>query len=203
MGLWLGFVLVAAVDIVTPGPAIVLAVHNGAVVGPRRTLWSTLGNELGLLGHGLIGALGIGAVLGSSAGLLIVMQTIGAVYLTYLGVTKLRSARDPLTTEVGQIDGEPTALFRSGFATAALNPRPFLFFAALLPQFINPARSFGVQVTAMIATFLVLSFASLSGYALLGSRVGSLRRGDQIRRGLMRISGLAFLFFAAHLMGIV
>ena len=144
---------------------------------------------------------GIGAILGSSAGLLTVMQIVGAVYLTYLGVTKLRSARDPLITEVQSVDDEPTALFRSGFATAALNPRPFLFFAALLPQFINPARSFGLQVTAMIATFLALSFASLSGYALLGSRVGSLRRGDQIRRGLMRISGLAFLFFAAHLVG--
>lgn len=202
MNLWLAFIAVATVDIVTPGPAIVLAVNNGAVHGVRRTLWSTFGNELGLLTHGVVGGIGVAAVLETMPGLLLAMQVVGTAYLVWLGVTRLRRAGAAVDTQAS-IATATGSLVRTGFGTAALNPRPFLFFAALLPQFVHPARPFGVQVAAMIATFLAISFASLSLYSVLGSRIGALPNGDRVRRWLTKISGVAFLAFAVHFSGLV
>ena len=161
VSLWLGFVALATVDIITPGPAIVLAVNNGAAYGVRRTLWSTFGNEVGLLAHGVVGGVGVAAALEALPGLLLTMQVMGAAYLTWLGVSRLRRPRDDTSAN----NANPSAvnrqsLIRTGFGTAALNPRPFLFFAALLPQFVHPERPFGMHWLTRVSGMAFLGFAA-------------------------------------------
>jgi len=204
VSLWLGFIAVAAVDIVTPGPAIVLAVNNGALYGPRRTLWSTLGNEMGLLGHGVVGAVGVAAAIEAMPRLFVGLELIGVAYLCWLGIARLRSNAATVNDRCSVSSSVSAAnLVRTGFGTAALNPRPFLFFAALLPQFIHPEQPFALQIAAMISTFLALSFLSLSLYSMVGSRLGGLRGGERMQWALTRVSGAAFLVFAAHLAGVL
>lgn len=216
MQLWLPYVGVALANILSPGPAVVLAVNHGALFGPRRTLWSTLGNALGLIAHALIGALGVGVALQRAPSLLSAIQLVGAVYLAHLGIKILRSsgvqrmasqsratsvssALRPTSAELpDSLTLSGSGIFRRGLTTAALNPHPFVFFAALFPQFVSPTQPLAGQLALLIVTFLVLSLFSLSSYSLLGHIVGQAGSSERAISWISTVSGIAFVGFACR-----
>lgn len=151
---WLIY-LVAAIGLsLSPGPNGLLALTHGALHGRRKTLWTIFGGSVGFVAVIALSMFGIGALLQTSLVWLTVLKWVGGAYLVWLGVQVWRSP--PIGVELrsgGGGDRGGWSLFRQGLLSAATNPKGILFFAAFLPQFIDPARSLWLQFAIMAGTF--------------------------------------------------
>ncbi|CAL77534.1 putative transporter, LysE family [Bradyrhizobium sp. ORS 278] len=193
---WFLFLLTSIGISITPGPNGLLALTHGALHGGRKTLFTIAG---GLIGFVLIMALcmfGIGALVQSSITWLSVLKWIGGLYLAWLGVKLWRSP--PVAVDVSDkpVTARGRVLFRQGFLTAATNPKCLLFFSALLPQFIDPARSLAVQFAIVATTYTVTEFVTELAIASTAARVRPWlartgRRFNQVCGGIFVAVGLA------------
>ena len=201
--LFVGFAIVAAF---TPGPAVMLAIHNAMHFGGRRALWSSLGNITGLLALATLSAVGVNALLQTSVLAFTVAKLAGASYLIWLGVQQWRKARQapPLTAsqrvETPQGERHPRALFFKGFGVAMTNPKAIAFITALFPQFLSAAHPLVPQYVALTATFMGISLLTLSAYA--GFAVFTRQRlGQWFASGWpQRVSGTVFCVFGVGLL---
>jgi threonine/homoserine/homoserine lactone efflux protein len=151
---WLIY-LVASVGLsLSPGPNGLLALTHGALHGHRMALFTIFGGSLGFVLVIALSMFGIGALLASSVLWLVVLKWVGGAYLVGLGIQVWRSP--PLATQMAAPAAgcSRASLFRQGLLSAATNPKGLLFFAAFLPQFIDPARSLLVQFFVMAGTFV-------------------------------------------------
>lgn len=151
---WLIYLLAVVGLSLSPGPNGLLALTHGALHGRRRTLWTICGGTLGFTAVIALSMFGIGALLRASTAALTVMQWVGGAYLVWLGVQVWRSppiALAAFAAALPRVSG--WALFRQGLLSALTNPKGLLFFAAFLPQFIDPARSLVMQFLIMAGTF--------------------------------------------------
>jgi threonine/homoserine/homoserine lactone efflux protein len=114
---------------------------------------------------------GIGALLKTSLAWLTVMKWVGGAYLVWLGVQVWRSP--PIGIDPAEkVDERPSwSLFRQGALSALTNPKGILFFAAFLPQFIDPARSIAVQFAIMASTFAVIEILTELFIASMAHRI--------------------------------
>lgn len=200
--LLLAYSAVAAVAIVSPGPAVLLALRNGAMHGPRAVVWSSLGNVCGLFCLSSAAMLGLGALLMSSALLFALVKAMGAFYLCYVGLRHLlgrASALAPPATEAARTPPARAALYREAFWLAATNPKPILFFTALFPQFLDPHAPLPPQHFVLTGIFMALSFASLMGYALLAARARAVLLRPRLARWVNRAVGAVFVAFGVSL----
>src|SRR5215813_3782984 len=133
------FVLASLSLLLIPGPAVLYIVTRSIDQGRLAGLISVLGIEVGGLFHVAAAALGLSAILLSSALAFDIVKYLGAAYLIYLGVRKLLSPVE----ETGNADIQRESLSRiywQGFAVNILNPKTALFFFAFLPQFVSPEK---------------------------------------------------------------
>src|SRR5690348_392379 len=130
------FASIIVVLALTPGPDFIYITTRGMAQGRRAALLSTVGVCVGYLVCTLLAALGLSALLHSSALAFDIVRYVGAIYLVYLGVRALLSkAGGPLTP--GAVHAAPPGrILRQGILTSMLNPKGILVFAALLPQFV-------------------------------------------------------------------
>ena len=145
---WLIY-LVAAIGLsLTPGPNGLLCLTHGVRFGLARTVYTVLGGILGFMGLIALSMAGMGALLAASEQAFTVAKWLGAAYLVYLGIRTWRA------------DGETAAwrLFSQGFLVATSNPKALIFFAAFLPQFIDPEGSWLLQFAILGGTFGIVEF---------------------------------------------
>jgi homoserine/homoserine lactone efflux protein len=157
---WLVY-LVAAIGLsLSPGPNGLLALTHGALHGRRLTLFTIAGGALGFVLVIALSMFGIGALLKSSLVWLQVMKWLGGAYLVWLGIQVWRSA--PMGEALAQTATARSgaSLFRQGLLSAVTNPKGILFFAAFLPQFIDPTRSLWLQFLLMAGTFALVEIAT-------------------------------------------
>lgn len=133
------FTLAALGLLLIPGPSVVYIVTHSAVQGKRAGLASVLGIELAGLIHAIAAALGLSALLLSSAIAFSVVKYLGAVYLIYLGMRTLLTRQKPQQAAI-VVPKSFSRLFIQGFLVDLFNPKTALFFYAFLPQFVDPAR---------------------------------------------------------------
>lgn len=137
---------------ITPGADTLYIVTRSVSQGSRAGALAALGVGLGCCVHTLAAALGLSALLATSATLFTTVKWVGAVYLFYLGITLIRksfvSNQEPVALPVNQ--GTSGRIFLQGFLTNVLNPKVALFFLAFVPQFIAP------QALHKTAAFLFL-----------------------------------------------
>src|SRR5919108_1115352 len=141
------FVAAALLLLITPGPAVLYIVARSVDQGRRAGLVSMLGVHAGTLVHIAGAAAGLSAVLMASATAFSVVKYLGAAYLIYLGVRRLRdrSVATAATTAPRAVDLRRA--FVDGFVVNLLNPKTALFFLAFLPQFVDVARgAVGAQI---------------------------------------------------------
>jgi threonine/homoserine/homoserine lactone efflux protein len=121
----------------TPGPDVIYIMTRGIAQGRTAALLSTVGICIGYLVYTTLAALGLSALLQSSAIAFEIVRYAGAIYLLYLGIRTLLSKHGgPLT--LGAVNPVPPArILQQGILTSMLNPKGILVFAALLPQFVN------------------------------------------------------------------
>ena len=190
------FTVAAVTLLVIPGPAVLYIVTRSVDQGRAAGLASVCGVHVGTLLHVAAAALGLSALLVSSATAYHTVRWLGAAYLIWLGVRRLL-ARDedgpgsgagpgPGSRRVGQ-----GRVFAQGVVVNVLNPKTALFFFAFLPQFVDTARgSVPFQVLVFGVAFVLLGLLSDGAYALLASTgAGWLRRRPGVARASRLVSG--------------
>lgn len=187
------FLVAALILVVTPGPAVLYIVTRGIDQGRAAGIVSVLGVGLGNFVHVLAAALGLSALLASSALAFSVVKYAGAAYLIFLGLRKLLSP----AVDVGPVklrEASRAAIFRQGAIVAALNPKTALFFLAFLPQFTDPGRgAVWLQLVVLGSITVSLGVASDSVYALLsGSLAEWFKRKKTFLRGEKYLSGTVY-----------
>jgi homoserine/homoserine lactone efflux protein len=180
----------------SPGPNGLLALTHGALHGRGRAIYTIAGGVLGFVAVMALSMFGIGALLQASVGWITVLKWLGGAYLVWLGIQVWRAPPIRLTLDEAAPVARRLTLFRQGALSALTNPKALLFFAAFLPQFIDPARSLVVQFAIMAGTFaaieLVTEFilASMAqGISPWLARVG--RRFNRVCGGIFMAIGVA------------
>jgi threonine/homoserine/homoserine lactone efflux protein len=133
------FVLAGVLLNVTPGPDMLYIIGRSTTQGWRAGAAAALGIGAGCLVHIAAAALGLSAVLATSAAAFAVLKIAGATYLVYVGISLILSSRAAAKTAPTAVTARVTlrAVFVQGFFTNVLNPKVALFFLAFLPQFID------------------------------------------------------------------
>jgi threonine/homoserine/homoserine lactone efflux protein len=199
----LAFAIVATLAILSPGPAVLLSLRNGATHGARAVMWSALGNVCGVCCLSIAAILGLGVVLKSSVVLFGLLKIVGAAYLFYVGVRQLRASRTvkPPTADRSQpANVRRRDLYREGFLVAATNPKAVLFFTALFPQFIDAHQPVLPQFVLLTLLFMAISYVSHLCYAALASRARGALLKPLFAQWLSRVAGVVFMVFAALLL---
>src|SRR5579859_5297270 len=184
------FIGSALVLLVIPGPAVFYITSRSIGHGRAAGLISALGIQVGTLVHVAAAAVGLSALLMSSAAAFAAVKYLGAAYLIYLGVQKLRRAESlELSGEADQIN--LSRIFAQGVVVNVLNPKTALFFFAFLPQFVNPSRGHvPAQILFLGILFSFLGVTSDCLWALVaGSAAHLLKRNPRWTRTQRYVSG--------------
>lgn len=193
------FVATVAISL-SPGPGAIAAMGAGLNHGRRGGRPIALGLTLGVWTQLAVVGVGLGALLAASATAFAIAKWLGVAYLVWLGVQQWRAPAAQLVAR--EPGGGPTsgrALLLRGWTVNALNPKGTIFLLAVLPQFVDPARPLPAQYLSIAATFGVVEFSVMRGYAALASRVlGALRTPRQMR-ALNRAFGGLFVAAGALL----
>jgi threonine/homoserine/homoserine lactone efflux protein len=192
---WLAFTLVALAVSLIPGPAVIAVVTTALRSGFRASLATNAGVLCGDAVFVAAAALGLGAALVASHALFVAVRWAGIAYLAYLGLRALLERSGPFAVD-GATD---THAFRLGLSTQLANPKVVLFFGALLPQFVDPARPAAPQFVMLGATFIVSDLVVFAAYGALAHRARALLRNPRAKRVAGRITGIAMLGAAARL----
>lgn len=165
------FAVASFILILIPGPSVMFVVGRALAYGRRPALAGVVGNELGALALVIAVALGIGTVVQESVVVFTVMKLAGAAYLVYLGVRTFR--RRAAMALLGEGTGAPRNGRRTmldGFIVGVSNPKTAVFFAAVLPQFVN--RTGGhvpMQMFLLGLMFALIALLSDSAWSLVAS----------------------------------
>lgn len=189
------FAMTTLVVVITPGPAAIAVATQASGNGLWRVQAAIAGVAFANVVFFVLSATGISASIIASETLFTLIKWFGIGYLTYLGLTAILSASGGF--QVGQADRTRLrGLFGKGFVVEFANPKALLYFAAILPQFIDPALPMLPQFVIMGLTTLLFDFAAYSAYAALGSKVANSAMKPDTVRWLNRIAGSALLFSA-------
>lgn len=187
---WL-FVVTSLVLIVTPGQDMMLVMSRSIAQGWKAGVVTAAGVSTGLLGHSLLAALGLGALLMASKMVFLAIKFVGAAYLIYLGVRLLVQKPSDLSVQGAAAQPFGKLFFQGAFSNIS-NPKITIFYFAYLPQFIpeNTAHPmmllFSLGVAFAVLTFLVKGPV---GYGA-GVLSGWLRKRPLMLSGINRSSGV-------------
>jgi threonine/homoserine/homoserine lactone efflux protein len=180
--------------LLVPGPAVLYITARSASQGRMAGLVSVLAIETANFLQAAAAALGLAAIVYSSALAFDVVKYLGAAYLIYLGIGKLFFSKEKVAEEAV----EPESLWRiywQGFAINLLNPKTALFFFSFLPQFIAPERGNVTAQTFLLgAIFVGLAVITDSLYAVLASSLaGQLKGSRNFQKGGRYFAGLIYI----------
>lgn len=197
---WWLFVMMTFVVSATPGPNMLLIMTHSARYGFKSAMATMAGCMSALLVMMSISAAGLGALLQAFPAVFDTLRWTGAAYLAYLGVKSWRAHVQDQTAETVKQElakVKPWALYREGVLVAASNPKAILFAAAFLPQFIQPSLPKLPQFGILLATFSVIEISWYCIYAGSGKTLASYLRRASVMRTFNRLTGGAFVGFAA------
>ena len=199
--LWL-FIVSGLLLNITPGPDSLFIMARSATQGWRAGVVACWGVGSGVFVHVLAAALGLSALLATSATAFAVVKVIGAGYLVWIGIGMIRAKGEAQEA----VDAAPRVIryrdiFRQGFLTNVLNPKVALFFLAFVPQFIAPdAASKPLAFVVLGVIFDVNGMLWCHALALFTAFASSrLRVGASVGRWLNRTMGALFVALGARL----
>ncbi len=187
------YVIAAMVIILAPGPSVLFVIARAIAWGRATAVATVFGNVLGAFTLSIAVAVGLGPILQHSKLAYISLQILGGAYLVYLGIDAIRQSAVHALDMTEQGDAKPSKWrsMRDGYWVGALNPKGMVFFAAILPAFVDRARGhITQQLIVMGAIFAALAFFSDGSWGILA---GTLRNwlATEIKRlvVLRRIGG--------------
>jgi len=184
------FLSAAVVLLVIPGPAVLYVTSRSIGQGRSAGFVSALGIGAGTLVHAAAAAVGLSALLMSSAIAFGVVKYLGAGYLIYLGIQKLRR-EESLDASQGTGPTKLSRVFVQGIVVNILNPKTALFFFAFLPQFVDASRgNVALQILELGTLFAAMGITSDSLWALFAGTVAlRLNRNSRWNRTQRYVSG--------------
>lgn len=194
---WLIYFVAALGLSLSPGPNSLLALTHGALHGRRMAMYTLAGGAIGFVTLIALSMFGIGALLKASLVWLTILKWVGGAYLIWLGLQVWRAPPIRVGAQDASAQARPAVLFRQGLLAAVTNPKGILFFAAFLPQFIDPARSLFLQFTIMAATFALIELITEFVLASLAQRITAWLA--RVGRGFNRVCGGVFIAIGALL----
>jgi homoserine/homoserine lactone efflux protein len=215
LNIWLAFFAACWVIALSPGSGAVLSMTHGLAYGVRGASATIAGLEAGVAVTLLVAGAGVGALLLASATAFTVVKVIGAAYLIWLGWRQWvapvgADAPAPLKAPVQADPTAPTPAqgqwptarqrFVLGFFTNVTNPKGIVFMVAVLPQFIDPARSLWVQLPLLLVTAVAVDVVVMHGYAFLASRAQRWLATAKARRAQNRVFGGVLVAMGASLL---
>ena len=188
------FLLAALALLLIPGPAVLYITTRSASQGRMAGLVSVLAIETANFAQAVAAALGLSAILLSSALAFNIVKYLGAAYLIYLGLRKLLSSVEE-TDGVSVQSESLSRIYWQGVMVNILNPKTALFFFAFLPQFVAPERGNVTAQTLLLgAIFVGLAILTDSMYALLASSLaGRIKRNKNFQKGGQYFAGLVYI----------
>ena len=168
------YLIASILIILAPGPSVLFAIARAIAWGRMTAVVTVAGNALGMFALSILIAFGLGPILERSEIVFITVQVLGGLYLIYLGIDALRNSKIEAAEMVSQGDIRPSHLrsIRDGFWVGALNPKGLVFFAAILPQFLDrDGKSLTGQLLLMGATFAILAIIGDGTWGLLAGTV--------------------------------
>jgi RhtB (resistance to homoserine/threonine) family protein len=190
------FLAVAVVVIVTPGVDMALVTRNAILYGRSAAVRTAVGINAGIFFWVMAAALGLAAVVATSAAAFAVIKYAGALYLIYLGIQALRSRsrHEPPARAAPR----PRNALRQGLVSNLLNPKIAVFFTSLLPQFIG-SHGTVAQLLLLGLLFNAMGVVWLLAYATAAARGRSVLARPRVRRWFDRISGVVLVGLGARL----
>src|SRR5688572_22658457 len=191
---WL-FIATAVVLVLTPGQDTFFILGRSLAGGRSAGIAAALGITVGSIGHTVLAALGLSALLATSPYAFMVVKFAGAAYLIYIGVRALLGPAGVPGEGARDSAAGWWPAFRQGVITNLLNPKVALFFLALMPQFINATS------TTKVAAFLVLGLTFMAlgvvWCVILAVAAASLRamflRRPSLASMLNKVAGTMFI----------
>jgi threonine/homoserine/homoserine lactone efflux protein len=169
----LAFTITAFVLIAIPGPSVLFVVSRAIVLGRSAGVATVTGNTVGAFAQVVAVAFGIGPLVERSVALFTVLKLAGAGYLIFLGVQAVRHRRSLAEALGAEVERKTTArIVLDGFTVGVTNPKVIVFFAAMLPQFVDrQAGHVPAQIIALGAIFAGIALVSDSTWALAAGTV--------------------------------
>jgi threonine/homoserine/homoserine lactone efflux protein len=190
---YVGLVLAIAI---APGPNVLFVMTQSAWRGPQAGLFAAAGVESANLVYVLCSAAGLASLIAASGTMFEVIKWAGAAYLLWLGFKAIRSSfRQDASPSLAL--GEASArAYRDGLMVGAGNPKTILFFLALFPQFIDPARTIWLQSLVLGALAVFIDFLIQLLYIAIGGALSRALSRGTVKRWFERGIGGAFLGLA-------
>ena len=193
---WGVYVITYALVCVTPGPAVLFVTTQSAWRGRSAGIRAAGGIATANIVFWVLSALGLAAAIAASETAFAILKWAGTFYLTWLGIRAITGSLGRVETVMSRADGHAHP-YRDGLLVGLSNPKGLLFFLALLPQFIDPARPAPQQILILAATSVLIDFPTNAAYALAVGQMRGLVRRTHIARWLERGVGAVFLSLAA------
>jgi threonine/homoserine/homoserine lactone efflux protein len=194
------FLLIALVVIVIPGPSVVYTIGRALVLGRRAAVLSVFGNAIGVGFQIVAVALGLGALIASSAELFFFVKLFGALFLIYLGLSAILKRKTKIDTTVIENPPRTRRILLESMVVGITNAKTIVFFLAAFPQFITPGISPVSQMLFMGLLFSIIGVASDSVWAIAAGTArnwltSSLGRLAMVRAG----GGVALMGLGAYM----
>ena len=186
------YIVAAMVIILAPGPSVLFVIARAIAWGRKTAVFTVAGNVTGAFALSTLVAIGLGPVLQRSDLAYAAIQWGGGLYLMYLGVDAIRHRRVHAEDMRNQGDIAPGVArsVRDGFWVGALNPKGLVFYAAVLPQFVDREKgSVALQLIFLGAVFSILAFISDVSWGLLAGTARQWLATDPKRLEKLRATG--------------
>ncbi len=180
------YLIATVVIVMVPGPTVTLVVASGMRHGARAALLNVAGTLSGVALVFAIVGIGLASVIAAMGSWFEWIRFIGAAYLVWIGIQMMRS--NALPGQETAIAAPRMGFFAQGLLIAISNPKTLFFFGAFIPQFIDPARSYPLQIAIMGITAMFFGAISDSTYALAAARAGRALSAKRFRL-LSRLGG--------------
>lgn len=195
------YLVAAYLIILAPGPSVLFTIARAISWGRSIAVATVLGNALGMFTISVFVALGLGPILQRSHQLYVAIQWMGGLYLVYLGIVALQKSKDDAQAMTDLSSGRPSIrrTIREGYLVGVLNPKSMVFFAAILPQFIDRPKGYiSYQLLLLGGIFCVICFLSDGLWGIVAGTMRSWLSGDSRRLTRLRqIGGAVMLMLGA------
>ena len=202
----IGFVLIATLLVISPGPNGLLIAKTVATSGKKAGFANIAGFLAAFYLHGSLSVLGISVLLTKSADAFMVVKVLGAVYLGWIGVKSLLSAfRTTDNQQVTLTKNSSQSVIKSfseGLLTNALNPKVSMFYLAAFPQFIPVGQHSVTYAFVLVSLHALINVMWFSSMVVLFSRFKTIGQSHTAQRILKTITDLAFIGFGGKLLAL-
>jgi threonine/homoserine/homoserine lactone efflux protein len=195
------FFVAALLLALSPGPDNIFVLAQSALRGAAAGLAVTLGLCTGLIVHTAAVALGVAAILKTSATAFLALKLAGAGYLLYLAFEAFRARPETLRAS-GDVGRTRWQFYRRGIVMNVANPKVSIFFLAFLPQFASPQRGpMWLQILLLGGLFMIAALLVFSSIALAAGRLGPwLERRPRVQIWMHKLTGAVFVALALTLL---